>query len=169
MSKTSHGDLNITDLVNLVQVINEAENAGQIFTAVAEAAQRQIGYKLITIMAFDEDTMRVQRLYTNNPDVYPLGGDKGKRDTAWGRHVLIEGRPFIGRTAADIRANFNDHEVISELGLESILNMPVRIYGRTIGTMNMLHEAAFYDKSDLEWASFLAAQLIGPLCMHANE
>ncbi len=149
--------------MSLAQTIAEAEVPDQIFAAVADVAERYIGYKLFTVMTFDAETMRVKRLYSNKPDIYPLGGGKGKRDTKWGRHVLIEGRPFIGRTEEDIRANFNDHQVIFELGLKSVLNIPVRIYGRTIGTMNLLHEEAHYDTSDLEWGLFLASQLIGPL------
>ncbi len=161
--KTSNAALALADLANLVHAMAEANGPDQTLAVVADAANRYIGYKLITIMAFDAETMRVQRLYSSNPATYPLGGGKGKRDTEWSRHVLIEGRPYIGRTEEDIRANFDDHEVIFGLGLKSVLNIPVRIYGRTIGTMNMLHEAAFYDTPDLEWGLFLAAQLIGPL------
>ena len=91
------------------------------------------------------------------------GGRKDKRDTAWGRQVLDDGRPFIGRTADDIRAHFDDHAVILGLGLESVLNVPVRLRGRTIGTMNLLHAANHYDRADLDVAFPLAGQLVGPL------
>jgi len=163
MSKTSDATLTLADLAGLARIMAEAEGPEQIFTAIADAANRFIGYKLITIMAFDAETMRVQRLYSSNLTAYPLGDGKNKRDTEWARHVLIEGRPYIGRTEEDIRANFEDHEDILGLELESVLNIPVRIYGRTIGTMNMLHETMFYDTPDLEWGLFLASQLISPL------
>ena len=67
--------------------------------------------------------------------------------------------------AEDIRSNFSDHELILGLGLESVMNVPVRILGRTIGTMNLLHHADYYDVADLECGYFLAGQLVGPLCM----
>ncbi len=164
MSNTSDATLALADVADLAHTIAEANSPDRIFAAVADAAHRYIGYKLFTIMAFHAKTMQVRRLYSSNPDAYPLGGGKGKRDTQWGRHVLEQGRPFIGRTADDIRVNFNDHEVIFGLGLESVLNVPVRLYARTIGTMNLLHNAEFYDTSDLGWGSFLAAQLVAPLC-----
>jgi GAF domain-containing protein len=88
---------------------------------------------------------------------------KKKRDTAWGRQVLEQGEPYIGYSADDIRANFNDHEVILGLGLQSVLNMPVRIEGHTLGTMNLLHERDYYGAQDLETASLLAVMLVGPL------
>ena len=163
MNKTSHVDL--AELTELAHIIAEADGPEPVFAAVAEAANRHIGHKLFTIMAFDAASMRVQRLYSNNPEAYPPGGAKAKRDTEWSRHVLEQGSPFIGHSAEDIRANFDDHDVIFGLGLESILNMPVRLQGKTIGTMNLLHEAAFYDTSDLVWGSFLAAQLAGSLSL----
>jgi len=61
------------------------------------------------------------------------------------------------------RASFNDHEVILGLGLQSVLNMPVRSAGITLGTMNLLHECDYYSDQDLEIASLLATMLVGPL------
>jgi len=165
MRKTSASTPPLADLTNLAHTIAEAEGPDQIFAAVADIAHRHVGYKLFTIMAFDAGTMRVQRLFSSDPDAYPLGEGKGKRDTRWGHHVLIEGRPFIGRTEEDIRANFDDHQIIFQLGLKSILNIPVRIYGRTIGTINFLHDVRVYDATDVKWGLFLATQLIGPLAM----
>lgn len=169
MSNTSDATLDPAGLSDLVNTVAEASGLDEIFAAVADMANTYIGHKLFTIMAFDAETMQVQRLYSSNLDAYPLGGAKGKRDTEWGRHVLEEGRPFIGRTAEDIRSNFNDHEVIFGLGLESVLNVPVRICGRTIGTMNLLHQSEYYDMADSECGFLLAGQLVGPLCFEVSH
>ena len=66
-------------------------------------------------------------------------------------------------TADDIRASFNDHEVILGLGLQSVLNMPVRYGGKTLGTINLLHEFDFYSAKDLEVAALLAEMLVSSL------
>lgn len=153
------------DLADLARIIAEAEDGHEIFAAVANLADVRIGHGLFTVMAFDADAMTVRRLYSSDPAAYPPGGTKAKRDTAWGRHVLEQGRPFIGRDADDIRANFDDHEVILRLGLTSVLNMPIRIRGRTIGTMNLLDGTRRYGSSDLPWGRILAGLLVGPLCL----
>jgi GAF domain-containing protein len=119
-------------------------------------------------MAFDAHAMRVQRLYSSNPDAYPVGGVKDKRDTQWGRHVLEQGRAFIGENADDIRTNFSEHALILGLGLESVLNVPIRLLGRTIGTMNLLHRASYYSQAHLTRGFFLAGLLAGPLSRKAD-
>ncbi len=131
--------------------------------AIEAATKKFIGHRLFTVMAFDGAAMRVQRLYSSDPEAYPTGGSKEKRDTAWGRHVLEDGKPFIGRDAEAIRANFDDHELIIGLGLESILNMPVKSGGRVVGTMNLLHRAGYYDPGDIDRAAALADLLSAAL------
>lgn len=156
-------------LWRVVNAVAEAGGPDAAFAAVAEAANTLIGHRLFTVMAFDADAMRVQRLYSSNPRAYPPGGRKDKRDTPWGRLVLEQGRPFIGWGADEIRANFDDHHVILGLGLDAVLNVPVRVCGRTIGTMNLLRQGEHYETADLEWGFFLAGQLVGPLCLAAGR
>ena len=150
-------------LSRLADTIADARCNDETFAAAADAADSVIGHALFTIMVFDAEAMEVKRVYSSNPQAYPSGGRKQKRDTAWGRHVLERGEPYIGYSADDIRANFNDHEVILGLGLQSVLNMPVRFRGGTIGTMNLLHERDYYSALDIESASLLAGILAGPL------
>jgi len=150
-------------LSKLADTIAEAKSHDEIFADVAEAADTVIGHKLFTIMVFDAEAMEVSRVYSSNRKAYPPRGKKKKRDTAWGRRVLEKGNPYIGRSADDIRANFNDHEVILGLGLQSVLNMPIRSAGVTLGTMNLLHKRDYYSDQDLEVASLLADMLAGPL------
>ena len=67
-----------------------------------------------------------------------MGGSKPKRDTDWGRHVLLEGRRFEGEGEAAIQTHFADHEVILGLGLRSIVNVPILSKGVCLGTLNLL-------------------------------
>ena len=56
------------------------------------------------------------------------------------------------RACADadaIRAAFPDHELILSLGCESAVNVPVRWNGRTLGSLNLLHEAGWYGEDML--------------------
>ncbi|MEZ5843653.1 MAG: GAF domain-containing protein [Hyphomicrobiaceae bacterium] len=136
-------------LHQLQQVVAETVDEQAVLRAAADAAGRCIGHKLCTFMRFDADAMEVQRVFSTDPVAYPPGGRKKKRHTAWGQQVLLDGHPYIGRCADDIRRNFDDHELIERLGLRSMLNMPLRIAGRTLGTMNLSHEEAFYSDEHL--------------------
>jgi len=103
--------------------------------AVARAAT---GQRLCTAMRFDAAAMTVRRRYSSDPTAYPVGGAKPKRDTAWGRQVLLEHRMFIGQGEAAIRAHFDDHALIAGLGLRSIVNVPILRRGVCHGTLNFL-------------------------------
>ena len=147
----------------LAAKVADAAGAEAVYSLVSAAADDLIGHRLFTVMAFDAPAMQVQRIYSSNPGAYPPGVAKGKRDTWWGRHVLEEGHSYIGYDADDIRAHFVDYEIIFGLGCESILNTPVRLHGRTIGTMNLLHEAKFYSEADAPAARVLAGHLAASL------
>ena len=153
----------ISALADYVNALANAPSPEVAFQAARDVARDIIGHQLFTIMAFDADAMEVERCFTSNPVAYPAGGRKQKRDTAWGRHVLNDGKYFIGYNADDIRENFNDHEIIKGLGLDSVLNVPIRCLGRTVGTMNLLDEANFYQETHVATASIIASGLVGVL------
>lgn len=155
--------ISIADLSSIAAIAAEADSAESVFAALDTLAASAIGHKLFTVMALNVEAMQVRRVYSSNPDAYPVGGWKDKRDTEWGRHVLEQGRPYIGRDADDIRAVFDDSDLILGLGLESVLNIPVRLLGRTVGTMNLLHRADYFLPGDVETGVLLAGQLAGPL------
>lgn len=96
------------------------------------------GHRLCTAMRFDAAAMTVQRLYSSDPIAYPVGGAKPKRDTAWGRQVLLERRLYCGQGAEDLRRDFADHAVILGLGLRSVVNVPIVTGGECLGTLNFL-------------------------------
>ncbi|MEN3291834.1 MAG: hypothetical protein V7642_1087, partial [Burkholderiales bacterium] len=96
-----------SDLDLLVDAARRGGQPGQIFDAVQTVAAKAIGYKLITIMLFDAERFEVERLYTNMPSVYPLGGRKKKAATAWGAHTLASMKVFRSTTFEGIRQMFD--------------------------------------------------------------
>lgn len=115
-----------------------------------------VGHGLLTAMVFDRDAMTVERVFSSRPAEYPVGGRKPKRDTAWGRQVLLEGRRFEGEGESAIREHFADHEVILGLGLRSIVNLPILQGGRCLGTLNILWPAPVLNQDCVSVARILA-------------
>ena len=133
------------------------------FDALEAALGRLIGHKLFTLMVLDTEKGEAERLYSNQPDAYPVRGRKPLGAmTDWGRHVIEGRRPYLGRTAADIRWAFFDHELIASLGCGSVINLLVTHDGALLGTVNMLHEEHYYRETDLEVGAPFA-QLLAPL------
>ncbi|MBB1596758.1 GAF domain-containing protein [Achromobacter sp. UMC46] len=137
----------------------DAAAALQAIDAYAHAA---LGHALCTVNRYDADAMRVVRLYSSNPQAYPPGGSKDKRGTPWGRHVLIDQQVFVGEGEAAIREFFNDHDAIRDLGLQSVINIPVVYAGACLGTVNFLMPRAKVSDADID-----NARLAGLLALPA--
>ena len=128
-----------------------------LWAALDAARGVVIGHKLFTVLRFHPDSRESERCYTNQPVAYPVGGRKPFNESAWSRQVFGERRPYIGRTAEDIRTVFFDHALIASLGCDAVLNVPVAYDGRVLGTLNLLHEADWYDDGDVAPALLFAA------------
>jgi hypothetical protein len=136
-------------LAALAAALAEPGQPGQGFAALQAALDALIGHRLFTILLHDAAAGCNARVHSSQPEAYPLGGRKPLADTPWTRHVMHLGQPWIGRDKAAIAANFRDHAVLHALGCDSILNLPVRWGGATIGTLNLSHAAGWYAEADI--------------------
>ena len=140
----------------LSEAAAEAGQPGPLLRALEAVAAATIAPSLFTVMLFDEPRMEVERLHSSNPAAYPPGGRKSKRETPWGEHVLAQRRVFVGEGEAAIRKSFDDHALILDLGLRSVVNVPVTFDGRCLGTLNFLWSGPKVSEADVA-----AARLLG--------
>lgn len=134
------------------------------FSAIDKAVAATIGHRLFTILVHHRAARESERVYTNMREAYPVGGRKPITDSPWMQQVMQRGLPYIGRNADDLRDVFYDHELIVSLGCRSVLNIPLRWRGETLGTLNMLHEENWYGTGHVELARVFA-QLAVPAVM----
>jgi hypothetical protein len=154
------------DLARLVEV-GRAQSAAALLACVDGVAQSLLGHRMATVMRLHPDSMELERLYTSAPDAYPAGGRKSKRGLPWTDRVLIKGEVFIGADAAAMAWAFDDHEKLARLGLGSVINTPVLVAGRCVGTLNLLHEPGWYRPGD-ERVTTALAWLIAPVLQAAS-
>lgn len=137
----------------------------QTVWAHAEAVFRSvIGHQLFTVLRYDAASGNVTRLFSNRATEYPVSGTKHKGPTPWGEQVLKRGQHFLGYNAEDIKWAFEDHALIASMGLESALNLPIRVANTTLGTVNLLHVANYYNESHLDVGTAVAT-LLAPVLM----
>jgi GAF domain-containing protein len=150
-----------------VQAIVQAyavADAAAAFQAIDAYARATLEHTLCTVNRYDAGAMRVVRLYSSNPEAYPPGGSKDKTGTPWGRHVLLEQRVFVGEGEDAIREFFNDHDAIRDLGLRSVINVPVVYDDVCLGTVNFLMPRPTVSDADIH-----AARLAGLLALPAFQ
>jgi hypothetical protein len=141
----------------LIAAQADADQPGAMFRALDRAFATDPGHILFTVLLHHPTQRESERFYTNMPDSYPIGGRKPVTDSVWMRRVIQGGEPYIGRTREDIREVFFDYELIWSLGCQSVLNMPVRWAGQTLGTLNLLHRAGHYTEAHLPQVRLMAA------------
>jgi len=121
-----------------------------LYGALADATRTLVGHKLFTLMFLDSARNEAARVYSNQPDAYPVGGRKELGEmTGWGRHVLDGRQPYLGPTEDDIKWAFFDHELIISLGCGSVINIPVMWNGEILGTMNLLDAEGAYNEGHI--------------------
>ncbi|MCP8939844.1 GAF domain-containing protein [Alsobacter sp. SYSU M60028] len=125
------------------------------WTALRRLAQASIGARLFTVMEIDNVREVAGRVYTSDPVAYPVSGTKPLRYDAWFDQVHRQKRPFVANTIADIARVFPDHELIWSLGCGSVVNMPIEIGGKVVGTMNALDAEHHYDEARVAAAARL--------------
>lgn len=148
-----------------VQAVAQAYAAADMaaaFMAIDIHARASLEHALCTVNRYDAEAMRVVRLHSSNPQAYPPGGSKDKRGTPWGRHVLLEQRIFVGEGVEAIREFFDDHNAIQDLGLQSVINIPVVYDRECLGTVNFLMTRAKISEADID-----SARLAGVLALPA--
>lgn len=154
--------LTLDDLAALARLSASAHEPRALFAAVDALVQEVIGHTLFTIMRVHEAAMEVERVYSSNAVSYPVGGRKIKRVTPWSEAVLGRGEVFVARTPDEVREAFDDYQVIFNLGVGSIMNVPIGYRGRRVGTMNISNRAGWFRDEDAA-----AALLIAPLLVPA--
>lgn len=120
--------------------------AGRL-AALDAAMGAAIGHKLFTVLVLNWDKGENQRYYSNMPEAYKVGGAKPIAMSS--ASLILEGQCQFLDTYEDVKAAFFDHELIRSLGCESCVNIPVRWDGKTIGMVNLLHQAHWYKREDV--------------------
>jgi len=143
-----------------------ATSPAALFEAIHQIAARRIGAGLVTAMRHDEAASTVERIYSSNPQAYPVGGRKVKQESDWSRHVLVEHRVLVSAGDDAIRKHYNDHAIIFGLGLHSCVNVPLVSAGKCIGTLNVLRPQAKWSDEQVALARALGmAALAGALML----
>ncbi|GBU09572.1 hypothetical protein AwWohl_07100 [Gammaproteobacteria bacterium] len=134
-----------------------------VFEELALEIKQIVGYKLITFSIIINDGTQVERVYTNNAEVYPITGIKPILNDAWTDQVIGQGKTYLASTAQEMLPFFPDLETIKSLGLGSVINMPISIDNKVVGTVNILDAEGVYQAEDVVKMQTLLPKIINML------
>ena len=130
-------------------------DAAAPLAALDRLAQDRVGARLFTVMALDPATRISRRIWTNAPDIYPLGGEKPLPDNPWTDRVIGQRRDWVANTPDEIAALLYDHETIARLDCGAALNMVIVVAGQVLGTLNLLDATGHFTPARLAAAEAL--------------
>lgn len=140
----------------------QEDQPAKAFDALCELSKATVGHRLFTLMTFDDKNGEASRFYSNMPDAYPVSGKKPAQENDWSRQVIGEQRTFVANDIDSIAEVFPDFELIQSLGCESVINIPIFVAGRFLGTINCLDKAGHYTPERV--AASEALKLPGAAC-----
>ena len=108
-----------------------------------------LGTRLFTIMIQFPSAGVARRCYTSHPVEYPTSGTKLLTRDGWYDHVIAGKQTFVANTPPEFACYFNDHALITALGLGSCANLPVIHDAAVLGTVNLLAEAGHFTPAKL--------------------
>ncbi|WP_426955167.1 GAF domain-containing protein [Muricoccus radiodurans] len=149
-------------LARCATALSDPAGPPTLYQAVQDSLGALLGHRLFTLLITTPDGTEVERIWTSDPEAYPLQGRKRMGPTPWGAHVLQGQRPWMCNDAEGIRWAFPDSALIESLGLGSCINIPVVAFGRTLGTLNILDRPGAYPESGMETARLFGALLVLP-------
>ena len=132
------------DLSAFDAAIAKATTADEAFTALQDLARAVVGAKLFTVMLVDMQAELSRRAYTSDPVSYPASGTKPLNYGP--RFDIVHGQRefFVANTIEDIAEVLFDHELINQLGCQSVVNVPIILKDELVGCMNLLDVAHHY-------------------------
>lgn len=142
---------------------------------IDDVRRRTLGEGLLTVNVDaapahdDGETIDLQRVWTSDPAAYPVGGRKRKTLTPWTRQLLRGAQMFVGEGDAALREVFDDHALITSLGLRAVVNVPLLdAQGRCAATFNLLGVRPTWQPQELALVQLLAL-LATPWVLGARE
>ncbi len=150
--------LSLADIASVMTFSAEADEA-QVFAEVARIASEACGYRLLTVLQYDEPAGEVVRRFSSDP-AYPVGGRKSL-DQYPAVHAAVESQGyFLAATREAVAGAYADHQRLFEMGITSILNAPIRHAGRRLGTLNFSGTEGQYGPPEIAAARTLASLLV---------
>jgi hypothetical protein len=160
-------DLTLDD-IKAVMALQAEKPENDTYKAVERLALETCGWRLLTILKYNEKEAVVERLSSSDEKAYPLGGKKPLDKIASSHGAMEHGGIFLAGTKADVKQAFFDHELIFSLGITAIMNVPVRHAGRRLGTLNFCGDEGTYHEREMAIGRVLAG-LLAPALLKAVD
>jgi hypothetical protein len=129
----------------------------ELYAFIEAALGELVGFKLLTILKLEGRSLH--RMYSSDLRSYPVRGVKDIAGDTWLQAMLDVGQPVVSGDPILVRQRFRDHDAIFSLGCGAVMNIPIRSATGTLGSVNLLHEAGWFNREHVIFARPFVALL----------
>lgn len=157
-TQSEQRDHQLTVLLELDQAITSSLRLADIYHAFTLHAARLLPYDHLAVMLLDEGLIRLTYVTGETPFPLPIGAVLPQRNSASG-WVISHGQPLL-RYNIPLSPRFSEDEQLKQMGLQSVISIPLRAKGRVIGAWHLgSKEKVAYHPDDLSIAQSMGDQL----------
>jgi GAF domain-containing protein len=158
----SEATLSSLDIDAITAALASVDTRNAVLRVAERIATQRMQIVVFSASVCHLEAMEVERVYSSRPGTYRLGARTNKRQTSWGRQVLLERRVFVGEGALEMAAAFDDQEGMASVGVRSIINVPIVVRDRCLGVLNFGRGVERVGPADVA-----VARLLGIACSTA--
>ena len=146
-----------------------------VFQRILDDMQQAPGVILFTALQWIPQRSSLRRLFTNQPNEYPVGAEKTVEiSPGWLGTVIEDKKPFLAADLAALQEVFTDSELIQQLGCGAVINVPVLDEHRNVvGVLALLDAEGHYTRQSVETAVEVVnrnlAELVRAFAAHPTE
>ena len=152
----SAATLSAAEVETIASALASIDTRDAVLRAVEKIAAQRMPLVVFSASTCLAKSMEVERIYSSQPVVYPLGTRTNKRETSWGRQVLQQRKTFVGEGELEMAAAFDDKQAMSSIGVRSIINVPIVVRDRCLGVLNFGRAIERVGSADVTLAGLLA-------------
>ena len=113
------------------------------FGQVSAFLDERVGHALFTVSRVLPGGTQVERIYSSMPANYPVGGTGQVDDTEWTLQ-MARGEIFVANAPEHFGPHFHNLATIVSEGFGAVINIPVHLGERLLGTLNLLDRTGAY-------------------------
>ena len=137
-----------------------AQSEGGVGRALHGLSEATVGVSRFTLTADNARAGYVRRVYSSDEAAYPTLGTKPIVFDENYRKMTEERVVSVVNSAAAMRADFPDLDLIMSLGCGSAVNIPIVAAGEMLGCVNLLHAEGWFTPARVAAADALIVPAI---------
>ncbi|MDQ2149114.1 GAF domain-containing protein [Alcaligenaceae bacterium C4P045] len=149
--------------------VGGATRSHEVWPHLMTACREMMRVRFLSVLLFAPEAGTLTRLYSSDPETYPIGGEKRVDQTPASQRALTSRTPFLANDLFEVERFYGDAQQIAAMGCGSVLNVPVHLFGTAYGSINVLGAAGAFSSAHVAYLTIIAQMCTLPMRQALTE